>query len=136
MFISFLFQVQNVLLVIISVGIFNVIIGSYNGPKSTLAKASGFTGFDSNIFQYLLYLLIILFTINTSSNYIIPVKTFKQNWYSDYRIENNVQQSFFTIFAVFFPSVTGIQAGANISGDLKVHKIILIRQVIKNSILF
>ncbi|XP_022163509.1 bumetanide-sensitive sodium-(potassium)-chloride cotransporter-like [Myzus persicae] len=86
-------EVQNALLIAIIVGIFNVIIGSYNGPKSTLEKASGFTGFD--------------------------MKTFKQNWYSDYRIDNNVQQSFFTIFAVLFPSVTGIQAGANISGDLK-----------------
>lgn len=64
---------------------------------------------------------------NISLHY-IPVKTFKENWYSDYRIDNNVQQSIFTIFAVFFPSVTGIQAGANISGDLKVHKIILILQ--------
>jgi len=59
MFISFLFQVQNALLIAIIVGIFNVIIGSFNGPQSTLAKASGFTGFDSNIFHNLLYLLII-----------------------------------------------------------------------------
>ncbi|XP_060833886.1 bumetanide-sensitive sodium-(potassium)-chloride cotransporter-like isoform X2 [Rhopalosiphum padi] len=86
-------EVQNALLIAIIVGIFNVIIGSYNGPKSNAAKASGFTGFS--------------------------MKTFKQNWYPDYRIENNIQQSFFTIFSVFFPSVTGIQAGANISGDLK-----------------
>jgi len=64
------------------------------------------------------------------SSYYIPVETFKQNWHSDYRMEKDVQHSFFTIFAVFFPSVTGIQAGANISGDLKVHKIILIQQVI------
>ncbi|XP_026809407.1 bumetanide-sensitive sodium-(potassium)-chloride cotransporter-like isoform X2 [Rhopalosiphum maidis] len=86
-------EVQNALLIAIIVGIFNVIIGSYNGPKSNAAKASGFTGFS--------------------------MKTFKENWYPDYRIENNIQQSFFTIFSVFFPSVTGIQAGANISGDLK-----------------
>lgn len=60
------------------------------------------------------------------SSHYISVKTFKQNWYPDYRIENNIQQSFFTIFSVFFPSVTGIQAGANISGDLKVHMTVLI----------
>jgi len=70
------------------------------------------------------------------SSLYIPVKTFQQNWYSDYRIDDNVQQSFFTIFAVFFPSVTGIQAGANISGDLKVHKILLIRQATINLILY
>lgn len=45
---------------------------------------------------------------------------FKQNWYSDYKFSEGEQQNFFTVFAIFFPSVTGIQAGANISGDLKV----------------
>lgn len=42
-----IFQVQNALLVAIIVGIFNVIIGSYIGPTSIEAKASGFTGFNS-----------------------------------------------------------------------------------------
>lgn len=53
------------------------------------------------------------------------VKTFEENWYSNYRSQGNVEESFFTIFAVFFSSVTGIQAGANISGDLKVSYLLL-----------
>lgn len=47
-----IFQVQNALLVAIIVGIFNVIIGSYIGPTSIEAKASGFTGFNSKKNNY------------------------------------------------------------------------------------
>lgn len=43
----------------------------------------------------------------------------KENFGSDYRYAEGVNHDFFSVFAIFFPSVTGIQAGANICGDLK-----------------
>lgn len=45
---------------------------------------------------------------------------FKQNFFADYRPEKGVVHDFFSVFAIFFPAATGILAGANISGDLKV----------------
>ncbi|XP_022163512.1 bumetanide-sensitive sodium-(potassium)-chloride cotransporter-like [Myzus persicae] len=84
-------RVQNAPLIAIIFAIFNVIIGAYNGPKNTLAQAEGFTGLD--------------------------MKTFKQNWYPNYRPEYYGQQSFFTIFACFFPCVTGIHNGVKYSSE-------------------
>ena len=45
-----------------------------------------------------------------------------KNLYSDYQTDpsTNLQQTFFSVFAIFFPAATGILAGANISGDLRV----------------
>lgn len=73
---------------------FNFIVGSIIGPKDDLSLAQGFVG--------------------------VTGEAFKQNWGSNYKYSEGVNQNFFSVFAIFFPSVTGLQAGANISGDLKV----------------
>ena len=49
---------------------------------------------------------------------------FKENMGPDYRVVDGDMQTFFAVFGVFFPAVTGIVAGANLSGDLKVYAIL------------
>ncbi|XP_031836103.1 sodium potassium chloride cotransporter [Nomia melanderi] len=86
-------KAQNFLIAIIVAAIFDFLIGTIMGPSSIDQKAQGFLGFSSEVFM--------------------------NNMGPDYRFSENNNQTFFSVFAIFFPSVTGIQAGANISGDLK-----------------
>ncbi|XP_012055444.1 PREDICTED: bumetanide-sensitive sodium-(potassium)-chloride cotransporter [Atta cephalotes] len=86
-------KAQNFLIAIIVSAIFDFLIGTIMGPQNEEQKAKGFIGFSADVFM-----------ANLGSNY-------------RYSEKNN--QTFFSVFSIFFPSVTGIQAGANISGDLK-----------------
>lgn len=62
-------------------------------PPSDEEFSKGFVGFNSSVFW--------------------------QNFHADYRPTKDGEQSFFTVFAIFFPAATGVLAGANISGDLR-----------------
>lgn len=86
-------KAQNFLIAVIVGAMVDFIVGAIMGPSTTTEIAEGFVGLSS--------------------------ATFMENFKPDYRFSEKVNQDFFSVFAIFFPSVTGIQAGANISGDLK-----------------
>ncbi|XP_053695799.1 LOW QUALITY PROTEIN: bumetanide-sensitive sodium-(potassium)-chloride cotransporter-like [Sabethes cyaneus] len=86
-------KAQNFLLVAILVAIGSFIIGCIRGPTEPEEVAQGFLGISAAVFS--------------------------SNLGPSYRFSEGVQQTFFSVFAIFFPSVTGIQSGANICGDLK-----------------
>ncbi len=87
------------------------LVGTFLGPRSEEARSKGFVGLDLSVLR--------------------------NNLWSDYRPEfwgatpsseakiSETRADFFSVFAVFFPAVTGIVAGANLSGDLKVPTTLL-----------
>lgn len=87
-------RVEMGLLGLLLIAQVDFIIGSFL-PPTDVKKASGFVGYS--------------YEVATT------------NLYSDYQINENTGKrfDFFTVFAVYFPAVTGIVAGANFSGDLK-----------------
>ena len=87
-------RVQLLLLGLLIVSQIDFIIGTFL-PPSEAKIAKGFVGYHAEVLEANLY-----------SNYTTDPDTGKT-------------ESFFTVFAVFFPAVTGIVAGANLSGDLK-----------------
>ncbi|KAJ8714638.1 hypothetical protein PYW07_002863 [Mythimna separata] len=47
------------------------------------------------------------------------VEVAEENLKPDYRVSDGQAYNFFSVFSIYFPAVTGVQAGANICGDLK-----------------
>ncbi|XP_022824649.1 bumetanide-sensitive sodium-(potassium)-chloride cotransporter isoform X2 [Spodoptera litura] len=84
---------ENFLIAIIVGAMVDFVVGTVMGPSSDQEMANGFVG--------------------------LSTATLSANFKPDFRFSEGLNQDFFSVFAIFFPSVTGIQAGANISGDLK-----------------
>lgn len=64
------------------------------------------------------------YQLDSEENFFLPFfpgSLISQNFGPDYRVQDGTMQDFFSVFNIFFPSATGILAGANISGDLKVR---------------
>ncbi|CAG0890209.1 unnamed protein product [Cyprideis torosa] len=86
-------RTQMGLLFILIAAQIDFVVGIFIGPVDNEEKAKGFIGLSTELF--------------------------KDNFGPAYTKYDDVQQDFFSVFAVFFPAVTGIVAGANLSGDLK-----------------
>ena len=83
-------------LVVLVIGILTFFFGAcFTTPSFDPVEGLAFTGFNAT--------------------------TFAANWHPDYRptVVNPQGESFMSIFSVFFPAVTGMMAGANISGELR-----------------
>ncbi|XP_049284622.1 bumetanide-sensitive sodium-(potassium)-chloride cotransporter-like [Anopheles funestus] len=86
-------KAQNFLVIAIAIAIGGFVLGVLLGPRTDNDRGKGFTGVSGD--------------------------RFVNNLGPDYRFSEGIEQDFFSVFGIFFPSVTGVQAGANICGELK-----------------
>lgn len=107
-------QAQIFLLIVLITAIINYFIGTFISFESK--KAFGFFGYDGTATSVLHHdpgSQSGLFTLFTSL--LLSGSLLWENMGPDFQGE-----TFFSVFAIFFPAATGILAGANISGDLAV----------------
>ena len=92
-------RVQKLLLLLLVIAQIDMIVGTFFTGDSLYMKsderhAKGFTGWS--------------------------LETGEKNYFEQYLVnESGTKESFMSVFGVFFTAVTGIVAGANLSGDLK-----------------
>ncbi|XP_053670098.1 bumetanide-sensitive sodium-(potassium)-chloride cotransporter-like [Anopheles nili] len=86
-------KVQNILVIVIALAISAFVLGVLLGPQTDADRGKGFADLSR--------------------------ERFVDNLGPDYRFSEGIEQDFFSVFGIFFPSVTGVQAGANICGELK-----------------